>query len=152
LTPSKTPPNKRIEPDANVSATPLITGGEHSPTEFLDSYLDVKETRLKYPSLQSRGLIYATLDDATVNQIIEVLEKTGWNQSDFTRFVFINYFYQTKVGLFTFFSDVNNRKLLESDDINDLRYIRDNLKNVVPGLMRITAETLATFRRPSNSK
>lgn len=156
LTPSRSRPKSQQSSDPrssnpNLPSAPLITGSEHASTEFIESFMDVREQRFKYPSLQGRNLLYAHLDDALVNQIIEVLEKSGWNQSDFTRLVFQNWFTSNRTGLFALFTNIHDRKLLESDNIEDLKFIRDNLKPVVANILASTGKTISSFRKSNKT-
>ena len=128
---------------------PLITGGEHQQIEYYQNFLGLKAERPKYPSLQNKRIIYAKLDDELANQVIEVLEGTDWNYTELTTLIFRLHFYMNRVGLFTFFNKIHAEKLLDSDKPEDLIYIRDNLKKVVPDLMMITAKTVNAFRRGS---
>jgi hypothetical protein len=137
----------------NPTLTPaqMITGVTHPPSEFIENFMDVKVVRSKYPSLQERNILYAHLEPDLTNQVVEVLDKLGWNSTDFTRLVLKQNFYENRSGLYALFTTINERRLLESDDIDDLKFIRDNLKNVIPGFIRLTAETVATFKRQNNN-
>jgi hypothetical protein len=129
---------------------PIITDAERPVAEYYENLVGLKVEKPRYPTLQTKHLIYARLDDELVNQIIDVLIRTGWNQTDLVKFVFKLHFYMNKRGLFTFFTHIYSEKLLDSDNVEVLKYIRDNLKQFIPDLMTMTAETLNDLHKNSN--
>lgn len=150
LTPSKKP--ELNTPSAAIavgSRRDIITGGQHSVTEFVPSYLQLSVERPKYPSLQKRNLVIGKVQQEVANEIIQFLEVSKWHESDLVNYVFDTHFYLNRQGMFAFFSNIYENKLLESDKIEDLIFIRDNLKNIVPGLLNRTSKTLNSFKKRS---
>jgi hypothetical protein len=152
LTVSKETKSKPTVVATTVSPTTPSSSIEANPTlDYLDSYMEVRENKYKYPSLQKRGLIYANnLPDNVVNQIIEVLEKTGWSASEFNRLTIESYFFMGRVGLFSFFNDAKSKNVFNSDKMEDLIWLRDSLKRIVPEIMVKTGQIVQTFKK-SNS-
>jgi hypothetical protein len=132
-------------PPSSIDGNPTL--------DYLENYLEVKENKYKYPSLQKRGLIYANnLPPDIVNQIIEVLEKTNWTSSEFNRLTIESYFYMGRTGLFTFFNEAKSRNAFDSDKMEDLIWLRNSLKRIVPGIMLKTGQIIQTFKKSNNNE
>jgi hypothetical protein len=97
-------------------------------------FLSIKEDRPKYPSLQTRNLMYFRMSPKLTAKMIHLLEQTGWTQTDAGNLILNSFFLMNKCGVFQLLMD---RKRLESDDINDLRANRDMLLNVSKELENI---------------
>jgi len=121
--------------------------------DFIDQYINLKETRSKYASIQDRRLVFARIDkddNETLRDVIELLEKTRWPMTQAFYIVIQQWFYLNKSGLFSYFMRLERDKKLDSDKIEDLIFIRDGLKDIVPEFLKFASRTMAgTKTRPN---
>jgi hypothetical protein len=133
-----TPPNESsvfaqpVPPPPSIPITDQIS--ESQMFRNLNQMADFNAQRLKYPLLQQRQLLYFRLDKDTAAQMINLLEETGWTQTDAATLMVRQFFLFTRSGAFQF---MMNTKLFESDKIEDLKLIRDTLKPVGPRLLEV---------------
>jgi hypothetical protein len=127
-------------------AIPPDDGKDNAPS-YLENYLDVKDETLKYPSIQTQGILSISLDKELANQYVYYLEKTGWSQSDLGRLMVRTWMYLDKSQLFALLANCQTKGLYNSDRLEDLKYIRDELKKIGPGFVRLTGDSVSKFRK-----
>jgi hypothetical protein len=150
MSPAKKPTSKEKAPATPLDITPTLPNNSESSVQLSadssssvpsppedDNYLpflSIKEDRPKYPSLQTRNLMYFRMSPKLTAKMIHLLEQTGWTQTDAGNLILNSFFLMNRSGVFQLLMD---KKRLESDDINDLRANRDMLLNVSKDLENV---------------
>lgn len=157
LPPSKkepTPSPDNIPKDITISPQPVTTpqpdidkliNPQPDKEIYLENFMTLTHEVPKYRSIQMHRMITIHLDKELANQLIEYLERTGWKISDISRLMLKSYVYLDKTKLFELFGELQSKNLLSSDNIEDLKYIRDKLKTISPGFIRLTGEEVSNF-------
>lgn len=141
--PKKSKPEPSVnEPVEEPDIDGTISQPVHSKTgvnEGIKSLLTLTQTRSKYPSLQERQLMYFRLDVNTASAMIELLEETGWTQTDAGTLMVQAFFLLVKNGVFQMLME---DKLYDSTDPKDLKRIQQTLKPVAAEIRTVVQRSL----------
>jgi hypothetical protein len=129
------PPETAAEPavaPAEVAST--SANEEEQYFKHLGGMFGIREDKPKYPLLQERQMLYFRLDQVTAAQVIELLETTGWSQTDAGTLMVKQFMLFSRKGVFQM---LMNKQLFESNKPEDLKKIRDTLKPVALELSKV---------------